>query len=127
MNFLILFLLLILSFRIVWQPFLFIQAHPNPSVNWSEIALKALKLPNIMSEDVPCKPLDFYTCPFRKSKINRYLHVFNYVHLVKVHFDIIFILFYLFHKIYLIHFISFNQGISTSSIYLSCNERNIKK
>ncbi|KAG8242188.1 hypothetical protein J6590_071047 [Homalodisca vitripennis] len=46
-------------------------AHPNPSVNWSEIALKALKLPNIMYEDVPCKPLDFYTCPFRKSKIDK--------------------------------------------------------
>ncbi|XP_054265899.1 anoctamin-7-like isoform X2 [Macrosteles quadrilineatus] len=50
-----------------------LQAHPNPSVNWSEIALKALKLPNIMYEDVPCKPLDFYTCPFRKSKIDRFL------------------------------------------------------
>ncbi|XP_046671611.1 anoctamin-7-like isoform X2 [Homalodisca vitripennis] len=50
-----------------------LQAHPNPSVNWSEIALKALKLPNIMYEDVPCKPLDFYTCPFRKSKIDKFL------------------------------------------------------
>uniref|UniRef100_T1HAX3 Anoctamin n=1 Tax=Rhodnius prolixus TaxID=13249 RepID=T1HAX3_RHOPR len=50
-----------------------LQAHPNPSVNWSEIALKALRLPNIMYQDVPCKPLDFYTCPFRKSKIDRFL------------------------------------------------------
>nr|XP_014270360.1 anoctamin-7-like isoform X3 [Halyomorpha halys] len=50
-----------------------LQAHPNPSVNWSEMALNALRLPNIMYQDVPCKPLDFYTCPFRKSKIDRFL------------------------------------------------------
>ncbi|KAL1139842.1 hypothetical protein AAG570_006819 [Ranatra chinensis] len=50
-----------------------LQAHPNPSVNWSEMALKVLRLPNIMYQDVPCKPLDFYTCPFRKSKIDRFL------------------------------------------------------
>ncbi|CAH1405158.1 unnamed protein product [Nezara viridula] len=50
-----------------------LQAHPNPSVNWSEIALNTLRLPNIMYQDVPCKPLDFYTCPFRKSKIDRFL------------------------------------------------------
>ncbi|KAF6210699.1 hypothetical protein GE061_013806 [Apolygus lucorum] len=50
-----------------------LQAHPSPSVNWSEIALKALRLPNMMHQDVPCKPLDFYTCPFRKSKIDRFL------------------------------------------------------
>ncbi|XP_066908077.1 anoctamin-7 isoform X1 [Halyomorpha halys] len=49
------------------------EAHPNPSVNWSEMALNALRLPNIMYQDVPCKPLDFYTCPFRKSKIDRFL------------------------------------------------------
>ncbi|XP_049779598.1 anoctamin-7-like isoform X7 [Schistocerca gregaria] len=50
-----------------------LQAHPNPSINWSEQILKALRLPNIMYEDVPNKPLDYYTCPFRKSKIDRFL------------------------------------------------------
>ncbi|XP_067007730.2 anoctamin-7 isoform X2 [Anabrus simplex] len=50
-----------------------LQAHPNPSNNWSEMLLKALRLPNIMQEEVPNKPLDYYTCPFRKSKIDRFL------------------------------------------------------
>lgn len=47
------------------------QAHPNPSVNWSQLVLKALRLPNIMHEEVPNKPLDYYTCPFKKSKLDR--------------------------------------------------------
>ncbi|XP_069678772.1 anoctamin-7-like isoform X2 [Periplaneta americana] len=50
-----------------------LQAHPNPSVNWSHLVLKALRLPNIMYEEVPNKPLDYYTCPFRKSKLDRFL------------------------------------------------------
>nr|CAD7199295.1 unnamed protein product [Timema douglasi] len=48
-----------------------LQAHPNPSMNWSEMILQILRLPNIMYEEVPNKPLDYYTCPFRKSKIDR--------------------------------------------------------
>lgn len=47
------------------------QAHPNPSVNWSHLLLNALRLPNIMHEEVPNKPLDYYTCPFKKSKLDR--------------------------------------------------------
>jgi anoctamin-7 len=35
------------------------------------MVLKALRLPNIMYEEVPNKPLDYYTCPFRKSKLDR--------------------------------------------------------
>ncbi|KAJ4430987.1 hypothetical protein ANN_19580, partial [Periplaneta americana] len=50
-----------------------VGAHPNPSVNWSHLVLKALRLPNIMYEEVPNKPLDYYTCPFRKSKLDRFL------------------------------------------------------
>ncbi|PSN45102.1 Anoctamin-7 [Blattella germanica] len=50
-----------------------LQAHPNPSVNWSHLLLKALRLPNSMHEEVPNKPLDYYTCPFRKSKLDRFL------------------------------------------------------
>ncbi|XP_023701847.1 anoctamin-7 isoform X2 [Cryptotermes secundus] len=50
-----------------------LQAHPNPSVNWSQLVLKALRLPNIMHEEVPNKPLDYYTCPFKKSKLDRFL------------------------------------------------------
>ncbi|XP_071455005.1 anoctamin-7-like [Hetaerina americana] len=51
----------------------FSEAHPNPAVNWSEWLLHALRLPNPMIQDVPNRPLDYYTCPFRKSKIDRFL------------------------------------------------------
>ncbi|XP_046389365.1 anoctamin-7-like [Ischnura elegans] len=51
----------------------FSEAHPNPTVNWSEWLLHALRLPNPMIQDVPNRPLDYYTCPFRKSKIDRFL------------------------------------------------------
>ncbi|KAK3105042.1 hypothetical protein FSP39_015898 [Pinctada imbricata] len=50
-----------------------LQAHPNPSNNWSDRILKTLKIPNIMHEDVPNKPLDYYTCAFKKSKLDRFL------------------------------------------------------
>lgn len=49
-----------------------LQAQPNPAENWSAYLLATLRLPNIMAEDVPGKPLDFYTCPFRRSKIDRW-------------------------------------------------------
>ncbi|XP_069935985.1 anoctamin-7-like isoform X3 [Cherax quadricarinatus] len=48
-------------------------AHNNPSTNWSEVILERIHLPNLMAEDVPNKPLDYFTCAFKKSKINRFL------------------------------------------------------
>nr|XP_045606846.1 anoctamin-7-like isoform X2 [Procambarus clarkii] len=50
-----------------------LQAHNNPSTNWSEVILERLHLPNLMAEDVPNKPLDYFTCAFKKSKIDRKL------------------------------------------------------
>ncbi|XP_047474777.1 anoctamin-7-like isoform X1 [Penaeus chinensis] len=50
-----------------------ISAHNNPSTNWSEVLLEKLRLPNLMAEDVPNKPLDYFTCAFKKSKIDRFL------------------------------------------------------
>ena len=47
------------------------QAHPNPSGNWSEWLLAKLHLPNPMAENIPNKPLDYYTCPFKTSKLDR--------------------------------------------------------
>ncbi|KAE8749817.1 hypothetical protein FOCC_FOCC003555 [Frankliniella occidentalis] len=35
--------------------------------------MASLRMPNIMAEEVPGKPVDFYTCPFRRSKIDRFL------------------------------------------------------
>ena len=50
-----------------------LQARPNPSKHWSSIALAFLKLPNIMQQEVPNEPMDYYTCPFKKSKIDKYV------------------------------------------------------
>ncbi|KAK2192818.1 hypothetical protein NP493_22g05054 [Ridgeia piscesae] len=50
-----------------------LQAHPNPTVNWSDQILKMLKLPNLMAQEVPNTPLDYYTCQFKRSKLNRFL------------------------------------------------------
>ncbi|XP_055953568.1 anoctamin-7-like [Argiope bruennichi] len=50
-----------------------LQAHPNPSHNWSEHILRAMHIPNLMHEDVPNKPLDYYTCAFKKSKLDKFL------------------------------------------------------
>ncbi|CAH1775497.1 unnamed protein product [Owenia fusiformis] len=50
-----------------------LQAHPNPTDNWSAKVLRKLHIPNIMDSDVPNHPLDYFTCPFRKSKIDRFL------------------------------------------------------
>ena len=47
------------------------QAHQNPAGNWSEWMLAKLRLPNMMYEEVPRKPLDYYTCPFKASKIDK--------------------------------------------------------
>lgn len=50
-----------------------LQAHPNPSTNWSERILRTLRIPNIMHEDIPNKPLDYYTCRFKASKLDKFL------------------------------------------------------
>ena len=52
-------------------PFACPQAHQNPAGNWSEWMLAKLRLPNMMYEEVPHKPLDYYTCPFKASKIDK--------------------------------------------------------
>ncbi|XP_061424139.1 anoctamin-7 isoform X1 [Lethenteron reissneri] len=50
-----------------------LQGSPNTIENWSERLLGRLKIPNIMQEDVPNRPLGYYTCQFRKSKLSRFL------------------------------------------------------
>ena len=52
---------------------LILQAHTNPSSNWSARMLRKLRIPNIMSNTVPNKPLDFFTCSFKRSKIKKYV------------------------------------------------------
>ncbi|OON15555.1 hypothetical protein X801_08640 [Opisthorchis viverrini] len=41
--------------------------------SWSASVLKALHIPNIMHQDVPNPPTEYYTCQFKKSKIENFL------------------------------------------------------
>uniref|UniRef100_H3B189 Anoctamin n=2 Tax=Latimeria chalumnae TaxID=7897 RepID=H3B189_LATCH len=50
-----------------------LQAQPNPDMNSSDTFLQKLRIPNIMYESVPNKPMDYYTCAFRKSKLEKFL------------------------------------------------------
>ena len=50
---------------------MYFKAHPNPCSNWSDKILRTLKIPNLLYEDVPNQPLDYYTCVFKKSKLQR--------------------------------------------------------
>ncbi|KAM7410947.1 hypothetical protein PAMA_021082 [Pampus argenteus] len=55
-----------------------LQAQPNLNLNTSAQVLSRLCIPNVMTESVPNRPLDYYTCAFRKSKINRFLGCDNH-------------------------------------------------
>ncbi|XP_056589437.1 anoctamin-7 isoform X1 [Triplophysa dalaica] len=50
-----------------------LQAQPNPDFNTSARVLQKLWVPNIMIDSVPNRPTDYYTCAFRKSKMERFL------------------------------------------------------
>ncbi|XP_067873456.1 anoctamin-7 isoform X2 [Heterodontus francisci] len=50
-----------------------LQAQANPYMNISEEFLTKLRIPNIMSYHIPNRPVDYYTCPFRKSKLDKFL------------------------------------------------------
>ncbi|XP_006145308.1 anoctamin-7 [Tupaia chinensis] len=50
-----------------------LQARPNPDSDGSAELLRRLRLPNPLQQHVPNKPLDFYTCSFRRSKMDRFL------------------------------------------------------
>ncbi|KAM9299553.1 anoctamin-7-like [Gastrophryne carolinensis] len=50
-----------------------LQAQPNPDNNASDRFFQKLHIPNPMYQHVPNKPLDYYTCAFRQSKLQRFL------------------------------------------------------
>ncbi|XP_051515951.1 anoctamin-7-like isoform X2 [Myxocyprinus asiaticus] len=50
-----------------------LQAQPNPDFNTSARVLQKLRIPNIMTDSVPNRPVDYYTCAFRKSKMEKFL------------------------------------------------------
>ncbi|XP_059142100.1 anoctamin-7-like isoform X2 [Physella acuta] len=49
------------------------KAHPNPTSNWSSKFLETFHIPNMMDQVVPNMPLDYYTCQFKTSKLERFL------------------------------------------------------
>ncbi|KAK7156864.1 hypothetical protein R3I94_006798 [Phoxinus phoxinus] len=50
-----------------------LQVVTTPISNWSENILEKLHIPNIMAQDVPNLPPDYYTCQFRSNKLERFL------------------------------------------------------
>uniref|UniRef100_A0A8C7J0Q6 Anoctamin n=1 Tax=Oncorhynchus kisutch TaxID=8019 RepID=A0A8C7J0Q6_ONCKI len=55
-----------------------LQAQPNPNFNTSDRILRKLYIPNLMVESLPNRPLDYYTCAFRKSKMEKFLGCENH-------------------------------------------------
>ncbi|NXN36475.1 ANO7 protein, partial [Rhinoptilus africanus] len=46
-----------------------LQALPRQTSNWSASVLRQLGIPNLMAQEVPNLPLDYYTCPFKANKL----------------------------------------------------------
>ncbi|XP_067851723.1 anoctamin-7-like isoform X2 [Heptranchias perlo] len=55
-----------------------LQASISYNSNWSGDLLSKLGISNIMYEDTPNPPQDYYTCQFRLSKLERYLRSNNH-------------------------------------------------
>ncbi|XP_039360020.1 anoctamin-7-like [Mauremys reevesii] len=49
------------------------KAQPNPDWNSSAEVLRRLCIPNALHQHVPNKPTDYYTCAFRRSKLDKFL------------------------------------------------------
>ncbi|XP_023234951.1 anoctamin-7-like isoform X2 [Centruroides sculpturatus] len=54
-----------------------LQVNPNTTMNWSERILKKLHILNICSISIPNQPPDYYTCAFKKSKMEKFLGIEN--------------------------------------------------
>ncbi|XP_060800120.1 anoctamin-7 isoform X1 [Neoarius graeffei] len=50
-----------------------LQVETSPESNWSETVLRKLHIPNILAQEVPNPPPDYYTCQFRANKLERFL------------------------------------------------------
>ncbi|NXQ81864.1 ANO7 protein, partial [Nyctibius grandis] len=46
-----------------------LQVLPRQTSNWSDSVLQWLGIPNLMAQEVPNLPLDYYTCPFKANKL----------------------------------------------------------
>uniref|UniRef100_A0A1W7RAZ4 Anoctamin n=1 Tax=Hadrurus spadix TaxID=141984 RepID=A0A1W7RAZ4_9SCOR len=52
-----------------------LEIHPHPMSNWTETILKMLRISNIMHQDVPNRPVSYYTCAFKESRMEKYLGI----------------------------------------------------
>ncbi|XP_053362770.1 anoctamin-7 [Clarias gariepinus] len=50
-----------------------LQVETSQESNWSERVLKKLHSQNILAQEVPNPPTDYYTCQFRSNKLERFL------------------------------------------------------
>ncbi|XP_030633854.1 anoctamin-7 [Chanos chanos] len=50
-----------------------LQVVTTPTSNWSAKVLDKCGIPNIMAQEVPNPPPDYYTCQFRTNKLERFL------------------------------------------------------
>ncbi|KAM7104663.1 anoctamin-7 isoform 2-T2 [Molossus nigricans] len=50
-----------------------LQELPNQACNWSAGLLQWLGIPNVLLEDVPDVPPEYYSCQFKVSKLSRFL------------------------------------------------------
>ncbi|XP_007236828.2 anoctamin-7 [Astyanax mexicanus] len=50
-----------------------LQVETNEDSNWSEKILHKLHIPNILAQQVPNPPPDYYTCQFHTKKLERFL------------------------------------------------------
>ncbi|KAI4901365.1 hypothetical protein NFI96_014160 [Prochilodus magdalenae] len=50
-----------------------LQFETTQESNWSENILQQLHIKNILAQQVPNPPLDYYTCQFRTNKLQRFL------------------------------------------------------
>lgn len=48
-----------------------LQELPNQASHWSARLLARLGIPNVLQEDVPDVPPEYYTCEFKVSKLSR--------------------------------------------------------
>ncbi|XP_024136617.2 anoctamin-7 isoform X1 [Oryzias melastigma] len=55
-----------------------LQAQQHLELNTSASVLKRFCIPNAMKEWVPNRPVDYYTCAFRKSKMHRFVGYENH-------------------------------------------------
>ncbi len=60
------------------------KAQPHPDFNTSARVLHKLWVPNIMKDSVPNRPGDYYTCAFRKSKMEKLGFFFFFLEVYKM-------------------------------------------